>query len=455
MKKRMITLLLISVLGITACQGKEQVSSTLTPTVEVTVTSAPVPTEAPTATQAPELTTNTPTPTVKQAATSTPVPTAEPTIEPTATNTPTPTIEPAISQAPEETEDGMKEKTTMELVRDMGIGINLGNTYEAFGDWIAQWGNVTPESYETAWGSPVITEEMIKGYADEGFGVLRVPVAWSNMMGDNYTINEAYAENVKEVVDWAIKYDLYVLVNLHYDNGWLEKFPTDKENCMEKYRRIWEQVSEIFKEYDEHLVFESQNEELGWLSVWNHYAGTAGKKESYALVNEINQTFVDVVRSSGGNNTNRHLLISGYNTDIDHTCDAFFEMPKDPANRCAVSVHYYTPSTFAILTEDADWGKAKSTWGTPSELKELEKYMDMLKKTFVDNGIPVIIGEYGCPTLNKEPESVRLFLSSVCREAYEREMCPVLWSTPGEHYDRTTCRMTDPELAKLFKGIIE
>jgi endoglucanase len=130
-------------------------------------------------------------------------------------------------------------------------------------------------------------------------------------------------------------------------------------------------------------------------------------------------------------------------------------MPEDPAGRCAVSVHYYNPSTFAILTEDASWGKAQTTWGTDAEVQELNKYMDMLKNGFVDKGIPVIIGEYGCPTENKELESVRLFLTSVCREAYERGMCPVLWSTPGGHYDRNTCKMIDEELAVFFKNIAE
>ena len=127
-----------------------------------------------------------------------------------------------------------------------------------------------------------------------------------------------------------------------------------------------------------------------------------------------------------------------------------FEMPDDPADRCAVSVHYYNPPTFAILTEDADWGKATPTWGSDSEIKELQKNMDKLKKNFVDNGIPVIIGEYGCPTLNKEPDSVRLFLKSVSKEAYDRGMCPVLWSVTGEHYDRSTCRMTDAELEEFI-----
>lgn len=256
-------------------------------------------------------------------------------------------------------------------------------------------------------------------------------------------------------MDWALDSDLHVIVNLHYDGGWLANFPTDKENCMTKYKRIWTQLCDAFADYGDYLVFESQNEELGWDTLWNRWGGTTGKEESYALVNEINQTFVDIVRSSGGNNPERHLLISGYGTDIDLTCDSLFQMPQDPAGRCAVSVHYYTPSDFAILEEDASWGTMRSTWGTDADFTQLNHYMDMLKTTFVDKGVPVIIGEYGCPKKNKDADSVRLFLSSVCEAAYSREMCPVLWDVTDLHYNRSTCQMNDSVLQENFRNIQE
>ena len=352
--------------------------------------------------------------------------------------------------------DEMRNMSTMELVQDMGIGINLGNTFDAAGDWIAQYGDGSVKSYETAWGSPVITKEMIQGYKDEGFGVLRIPVAWSNKMVSDgtYTIDKDWMERVTQVVDWAIEADLYTIVNIHWDNGWVNDFPENEDENMKRYTHMWEQISDNFKDYGDHLMFESQNEELGWESLWNKWGGTSGKAESYALVNKINQQFVNTVRSSGGNNTYRHLLLSGYNTGIDETCDPLFEIPYDPVNRLAVSVHYYTPSTFAILEEDADWGKAVSTWGTDAEYKELTDNMDKLKKSFVDKGIPVIIGEYGCPIKNKDPESVRKFLSSVCAEAYKREMCPVLWDTPEGHYDRSICKLSDRQLKAEYAKII-
>ncbi len=350
----------------------------------------------------------------------------------------------------------MRDISTQQVIDEMGLGINLGNTYESCGDWIAQWGDGTVKSYVTAWGSPMITQNMIQGYADAGFGVLRVPVAWSNMMGDDYTISSEYLATVKETVDWALDAGMYVILNIHYDNGWWTNFPTDKETCMYKYTRIWTQLCDAFGDYGDKLMFESLNEEGGWESLWNRYSGsTEGKQESFDLLTEINQKFVDIVRSSGGNNAERHLLIAGYNTDFDLTCDSSYHMPVDPMNRCAVSVHYYTPSDFAILEEDASWGTMRSTWGTEADFEQLNHYMDLVKTTFTDQGIPVIIGEYGCPNKNKDPESVRLFLSSVAEEAMKRDLCPVLWDVTDAHYSRTTCQLKDTQLQENYRLILE
>ncbi|MBQ4345816.1 MAG: glycoside hydrolase family 5 protein [Oscillospiraceae bacterium] len=348
--------------------------------------------------------------------------------------------------------EDMGEMSTMEVVKDMGMGINLGNTMESCGTWINS-SSVT--NYETAWGSPVITEDMIKGYRAAGFGVLRVPVAWSNMMQADYTIHPDYLARVEEIVGWALDAELYVILNIHYDSGWWTDFPKEKDECMKKYTRVWEQLCEAFEEYDEYLMFESLNEEGGWDSLWNRYSGSSdGKAESFGLLNEINQKFVDVVRKSGGNNAQRHLLIAGYNTDVVLTCDDLFKMPKDPAKRCAVSVHYYTPATFCILTEDADWGKAKTEWGSDQDVAELNKYMDMLKTEFVDQGIPVIIGEYGVGVENKTRENINRFVTAVCEAAYTRDMCPVLWSTTGNFYDREKCVMYDSDLNNALLDIV-
>ena len=340
----------------------------------------------------------------------------------------------------------IRDMTVMELVHDMGLGINLGNTLEACGSWISPGGGVS--GYETAWGSPVITQEMIQGYADYGFGVLRIPVAWSNLMEEDYTISQELTDRVNEIIGWTLDSGMYAIVNIHWDGGWWENFPTDYDECMKKYTRIWEQLSEAFKDYGDKLMFESLNEEGGWESVWNSYSNSdKGKDEAFGLLNSINQTFVDIVRSSGGNNEGRHLLIAGYNTAITHTCDEHFKMPDDPMNRCAVSVHYYAPSTFCILEKDESWGKAKTTWGDEKDLEEMNELIDMLKTTYIDKGIPVIIGEYSVAAKsNKEQEQVENYMVTVTEAMFEAGLCPVIWDVQNDYYNRYTRQFLYPEM---------
>lgn len=334
----------------------------------------------------------------------------------------------------------------------MGYGINMGNTLEACGDWI---NGSSPSSYETAWGSPVVTQKMIQAYADAGFGVLRIPVAWSNMMADDgtYTINPEYSARVKQIVDWALDTGIYVIINIHWDNGWVNTLPENKEEYTKRFVRMWTQIAETFENYSDKLMFECQNEELGWESIWNPWGGNeAQKKESYALVNEINQAFVDTIRSGGGNNPLRHLLISGYNTDIDRTCDPLFKMPNDPANRMAISVHYYTPATLCLIDADVSWGKAITTWGSEKDMAELEQNMKKLKETFIDKKIPVIVGEYGCFGDNKEREVKKYWMTTVSKAMYDIGACPILWDTPGGEYNRQLAEFDEPDfIAELIK----
>ncbi len=361
----------------------------------------------------------------------------------------------SASSAPDTT---MRDITTMELVADMGIGINLGNTFESSGDlWWIDASTATPSSYETAWGSPTITQAIIQGYADAGFDTLRIPVAWSNMMDEDYTIDSAYIERVQEVVDWTLDAGMYAIINLHWDGGWVSDFPSNTEEYMKKYKRIWEQVSDAFKDYGDYLLFESQNEELGdWDDLlWNHYNAydTENKAASYDLVNEINQTFVDVIRASGGNNPERHLIIDGFVTDITRTCDSLFEMPDDPAGRCAVSIHYYDPSDFTLADSTTSWTTARDTWGTDSDFTTLENNVAKMKKNFTNKGIPVIVGEYGMGVTGKDSEYVNLYISSVCQAFYDEGMCPILWDITDMHYSRKNCEMKDTDLQALLLAV--
>jgi len=318
--------------------------------------------------------------------------------------------------------------TTMQVVKDMGLGINLGNTFESNGNWIDK--NVN--AYETAWGSPTITKAMIDGYANAGFKTVRIPVAWSNLMtdsvrGGSYTISTALLNRIEEVVNWVLTDNMYAIVNIHWDGGWWERFPNDSVECMNRYKKMWTQISNKFKNHSGYLVFESLNEEGVWQDVWNQYDNTGSKTRAYGLLNAINQEFTNLVRASGGNNATRHLLIAGYATNIDRTCDAAFKMPTDAQNRRAVSVHYYDPFGFTHLEKDESWATMRLTWGTTADYNELNDYMNKMKTNFVDKGIPVIVGEYGVATKGRDESEIRKYTLAVADAIYSRNMCPVLW----------------------------
>jgi len=324
--------------------------------------------------------------------------------------------------------------TTAQVVKDMGLGINIGNTMEARivcdpGDsGCENWVN-SMETLETSWGSPRITNDIVKGYADAGLKTVRIPVAWSNRMeGDNaggtYTINSALMNRVEQIVNYVLDNGMYAIVNIHWDGGWWKNFPADSAECMRKYKKIWTQISEKFKDYSGYLVFESLNEE----GVWDNIE----QARAYGILNAINKEFTNLIRTSGGNNENRHLLIAGYATNIDKTIDPLFKMPTDSKNRQAVSVHYYDPFGFTHIDRDGDWTPYLATWGTQVDIDALNDEMDKMKTSFVDKGIPVIIGEYGFASKLNEGRGrtqaqVRNYTLKVAEAIYTRDMCPVLW----------------------------
>lgn len=346
-------------------------------------------------------------------------------------------------------------KTALELTQAMGNGWNLGNTLEACGDWIAQWGDGTTSSYETAWGNPVTTKAMIDGIKQSGIKSVRIPVAWSNMMTDteNYTISQEYFNRVDEVVSYVLDNDMYAIINIHYDNGWWTDFGTDYNQAMKKYKSMWEQLSEHYKSYSNRLIFESANEELGDKFKENNKNLT--DDECYKITNEINQTFVDIVRNSGDENSNRFLLIAGYNTDIDKTCDDRFIMPTDTIkNHLLVSVHYYSPSTYCIAnTEDNSWGYMDS-WGTDEDYKYMENQLGKMQK-FINEDYGVIIGEYGVATKKiSDTEYIKKdgtdkFMQSVLDLSDKYNYCPLLWDA-GDWYDRNSCTFKYDDIANVF-----
>lgn len=344
--------------------------------------------------------------------------------------------------------------STADAVREMGLGISLGNTFECCGGKLS---GSDVRTYETGWGSPRITQQMIEGYAAEGFGTLRIPAAWSNMMLPNNTIHPDYLSRVHEVAGWALNAGMYVIINIDRDGGWWQDFadPAKKDACMQKYTRIWQQIAQEFAGEGGHVWFESLDSDGCWDEIWQRGRHLAGKEEAYALLGEINQCFVDTVRHAGSGNLRRHLLIAGYADDLAYTCDPLFVMPEDPQNRCAVSVHYDAPQEFTVLEADTPQRQARSNWGTSADRVDLQERFDLLAARFSAEGVPVIISDFGCTQMNKEPDSVRDYLASVCTEASARGFCPVLWDTAGGFYDRKLHRMPDRLLHDALLGTPE
>lgn len=409
------------------------------------------------------------------AASKAPADTAKPVNTPASTDTPdTPSTPSPSSHGPHLSANGILTSDNgvmrtgidaYDIVKEMGAGTNLGNTLESCGTWID---TSSTSNYETAWRQPVTTQEMIDGMKTAGFDSIRIPVAWSNMMADDgtYTINEKYFNRVETVLNYALNADMYVIINIHFDSGWWARFGSkteqERKDAMTKYKTMWTQIANRFQEYSDRLIFESANEELGTrLNRTDDYEGSGYYAKDdldslYKLTNEINQTFVDIVRSTGGNNTRRFLLIAGYDTDISKTCDLRYKMPTDTIDsHLMVSIHYYSPATYCISnTPNNSWGYSAS-WGTEKDVETLQQELTQMRISFVNKGYPVIIGEYGVTdTKISENNLVRkegrdLFFRSVCEFALENNMCPILWDC-SQVFDRRNLTMTNEAEKALY-----
>lgn len=346
-----------------------------------------------------------------------------------------------------------KELTALEAVKLMGNGINLGNTMEAYGRASAGVG-AEVSVYETAWGMPVTTQEMVTAMKEAGFDSLRIPVAWTNAMdfeSGDYTIGKEYLDRVEEIINYGLNAGMYVVVNDHWDGGWWGMFGSAdeavREKAMEMYTSMWNQIAERYKEYSDYLIFESANEELGFRLNDTDIAADSGalsEDECYEMTNRINQAFVDTVRGTGGNNEQRFLLIAGFGTDITNTCDDRYAMPEDTAEKKLIlSVHYYNPDGYCINT-------SLSNWGTKKDYEEQNTLLKKMTK-FTEQGYGVIIGEYGVLLNNKQvkentAEYLRNFLNNCDLYGY----CPMLWDC-NDMFSRESLKIIDEEVAALYK----
>jgi len=351
--------------------------------------------------------------------------------------------------------------TALEATRLMGNGINLGNTLEACDNNVGIKTN-TPLSYETHWGQPKTTQAMIDGMKAAGFDTIRIPVAWmtnaTHLYEGDYTIDADYMDRVEEVVRYARKAGMYVIINDHWDGGWYGMFGSESAEtralAMEAYKGMWQQIAERFRDYSDYLIFESANEELGGrfdenspLYCSDSVVTYLTDDEQYALTNEINQTFVDVVRATGGNNATRFLLIAGYSTDINQTCDDRFQMPKDTVDsKLMVSVHYYDPWSYC----GASSAVSATKWGKVSDYEYLDQQLEKMTK-FTEAGYGVVIGEYGAlPCSDGLKDNTLAYHTAFLDACTKYDLTNCLWDCSGL-YKRVSQTFADDDILAMYQ----
>ncbi|EJL62754.1 glycoside hydrolase family 5 protein [Flavobacterium sp. CF136] len=337
-----------------------------------------------------------------------------------------------------------------EIAKKMHVGWNLGNTLEAICD-------------ENAWGGGKTSQKLIDSVKAAGFNTVRIPVSWfchSDTISNK--INKKWIVRVKEVVDYCIKDDLYVIVNMHWDKGWLENRinAANQEEVNKRQYIYWNQIAKYFKNYDEHLLFAGANEP------------NAANAAQLDILMSYYQTFVDAVRATGGNNASRTIIVQGPETNIEKTLDLMNSLPKDKIqDRMMVEVHYYTPFQFCLMEKEAAWGKQFYYWGKDNHSKTdvehnstwgeeamVDKLFGDLKTKYADKGIPVILGEFGAykrklsapsdQALNEK--SVEFFGKYVVKSALENGIIPYYWDTPNNLFNRDSGQVLDRGVLKAM-----
>ena len=321
-------------------------------------------------------------------------------------------------------------KTAKEVVKDMGVGWNLGNSLDSTGDWLGNNGD--PTSYETAWGNPKTTKAMINKIKEAGFKTVRIPVSWGQHMGSasSYTVDEAWMDRVQEVVDYCIDNGLYVVLNTHHDD-WIVPTNSKKSEVEPKLKKLWTQIATRFKNYDDKLIFETLNEPRvkGSAEEWS-----GGTSETRAVVNSYNKVALEAIRNTGGNNAKRAVMMP--TNGASGTDAAINDMVVPNDGNVIVAIHAYSPYNFAMNASGT------SSWNSSTDKAELEAEFDRYYNKFVAKGIPVVIGEFG--SINKGNNSARVQHAKDYIEVATKRNIPCIW------WDNNQSKVNEGETFGIF-----
>jgi endoglucanase len=321
-----------------------------------------------------------------------------------------------------------------DVVAAMQPGWNLGNSFDAIG------------ADETAWGNPAVTQALLSNIKAQGFKSVRIPVSWGQHEGaaPTYTIDAAYLTRVKQVVDWALADGLYVLLNMHHDSWqWVTNMPTQRDTVLNQYNATWTQLASTFKNEPNKLVLESINEQS--------FTGGSGDAQSYTLMNELNTSFFNIVRKSGGLNSTRYLVLptlydNGDQGRLDQLATTMTTL-NDP--NLIATIHYYGYWPFSTNI-------AGTTTFDATTQKDVTDTLDRAYTTFVAKGIPVIIGEYGLLGFDKDTGAIEQgeklkYFEYFSYYARSRNITTMLWDN-GQHFDRTAFVWKDPDFYAQLKA---
>ncbi|MDO3408166.1 cellulase family glycosylhydrolase [Saccharibacillus sp. CPCC 101409] len=325
---------------------------------------------------------------------------------------------------------------TQSYVEAMQPGWNLGNSLDSVG------------SDETAWGNPRVTKELIQGIAAQGYKSIRIPVTWDSHIGGapNYTIDAAYLNRVKEVTQWALDANLYVMINVHHDSWvWISKMENNHDQTLARYNAVWTQIANAFKNISNKLMFESVNEPRFT------DGGTTDEAKQQALLDELNNSFHSIVRSSGGGNAARPLVISTLEASPTQTrmTATYNNISKWNDKNVIATVHYYGFWPFSVNI-------AGYTTFNQEVQSDITTTFDNVYNTFVAKGIPVIVGEYGLLGFDKNTGVIEQgeklkFFEYIGYYLKQKQITSMLWDN-GQHFSRTQYKWADTDLFNIMKA---
>ena len=352
------------------------------------------------------------------------------------------------------------DNDAMKLLKDMKCGWNLGNTFDAFNGYTA---HTRGTAMETSWVGAKTTKKLIAAIKEAGFNTIRMPVSWHNHVDENDVIDPEWIDRVREVAGWALDLDMYVIVNTHHDNDVKYYYPdTVHYDRSEAYlSAIWTQMAEAFKDCDDHLILESMNEPrlVGTAYEWNWNSNVSECRLSAKYLNQLNQKFVDIVRASGGNNATRYLAVPAYSASPWYAVDQAFQLPEDTAdNRIIVAAHAYTPYNFALNIQSKD--RTFDIEKDQSKKGEIANFMNGLYNRFIQNGIPVMMDEFGALDKDGNLQDRVNFTAYYVASASARGITCVWWDNHnftggGERFGlirRTTLQWECPDIALAIQA---